>query len=105
MDFSPAPRQPLPFPTILVASRNDPYASFDTASGLAEAWGSQLVDVGRAGHINAESGLGIWEQGVALLETLLTSTTDARRTVRARRERMQAPYPQTRPDRAGDFAR
>ena len=54
-EFCPAPKQRLPFPTLLVASRNDPHSSFETSELLAEAWGSQLVDVGHLGHINAES--------------------------------------------------
>lgn len=65
--WSPIVRQPLPFASTLVASRNDPYCSFEKASALAQAWGSRLVDLGECGHINAESGLGHWPQGRALL--------------------------------------
>jgi uncharacterized protein len=68
--FGPVPLLPLPFPSILVASRNDPYASFDRAAMMARYWGSHLVDAGEAGHINAESGLGDWPQGLALLDRL-----------------------------------
>ena len=46
--FAPLPRRALPFPSLLVASRNDPYASFARAVALAEAWGSRLVDLGEA---------------------------------------------------------
>lgn len=63
-DFRPAPREKLPFPSILVASRNDPYADFAASEGLARAWGSELVDLGKAGHINAQAGLGEWSQGL-----------------------------------------
>lgn len=86
IDFRPAPLQTLPFPSILVASRNDTYASFETSRALAECWGSQLVDAGPAGHLNSESGLGVWEQGIALLETLVASAADARRAVLSRFE-------------------
>lgn len=82
--FHPLPRDRLPFPSIVVASRNDPYASFADSAELAEAWGSQLVDAGEAGHLNAQAGLGLWERGVGLLESLLASVSDARRTARAR---------------------
>jgi len=69
--FAPAPSKALPFPSLLVASRNDPYARFDRLERLARAWGSRLVDAGRCGHINAASGLGDWPAGEALLEDLI----------------------------------
>jgi uncharacterized protein len=69
--FAPAPQAALPFPSLLVASRNDRYADFARLAGLAGAWGSRLVDVGLLGHINAESDLGDWPQGLALLDRLI----------------------------------
>lgn len=63
-DFAPLPRDPLPFPSLLVASRNDPYCDFEVAADFANAWGSALVDAGEAGHINAESGHGPWPEGL-----------------------------------------
>ena len=64
-------RQPLPFPSVLVGSRNDPYCSYERAEGLGEAWGARFVDGGARGHINAESGLADWPEGHHLLHTLL----------------------------------
>ena len=69
--WSPIERKPLPFTSILVASRDDPYCSFDKAQGLATDWGAELVDAGRAGHVNADSNLGDWPAGHALLQRLL----------------------------------
>lgn len=69
--FSAAPRHALPFPSFLVASRNDPYCNFRTAHGLANDWACRFVDAGEAGHINADSGLGDWAFGENLLEQLL----------------------------------
>lgn len=69
--FAPVPLVPLPFRTRVVASRNDPYGCMDFARRCAAAWGSELVDVGRAGHINVESHLGAWPAGRALLADLL----------------------------------
>ena len=69
--WSPIALQPLPFASTLVASQNDPCCSFARAQGFAAAWGSTLVDAGAAGHINAESGLGEWPQGQALLRALI----------------------------------
>jgi uncharacterized protein len=70
-NFAPVPLAPLPFRTIVVASRTDPYIRFARATALAEHWGARLVDVGRQGHINADAGIGDWPEGHALLEELL----------------------------------
>lgn len=71
--FDPIPRVRFAFPSIVVASSNDPYADMDHARCCAKAWGSRLVEVGDAGHINASSNLGEWARGRALLEGLLQS--------------------------------
>jgi uncharacterized protein len=63
MTFGPYPREPLPFPSIVVASRNDHFGSFTAAEDIAAAWGSLFLDAGEAGHINAESGFGPWPEG------------------------------------------
>ncbi len=63
MTFGPYPRDPLPFPSMTVASRNDPFGSFEHAGDIANAWGSFLLDAGESGHINAESGHGPWPEG------------------------------------------
>ena len=68
--FAPLPSVPLPFPSILVASRNDPYGTFSFAANCARAWGCRLVDAGALGHINAQSELGDWPEGLRLLEEL-----------------------------------
>ncbi|SOZ52511.1 conserved hypothetical protein, Alpha/Beta hydrolase family of unknown function, DUF1234 [Cupriavidus taiwanensis] len=65
------PTYRLPFPTILAASRNDPWMPQRTAFSWGTLWGSELVDVGHLGHINADSGLGEWPEGLALLDTLV----------------------------------
>ena len=62
----------LPFPATLVASRDDPYCSFERARSLAMAWNCRFIDHGPAGHINAESGLGSWPEGHLLLQELTT---------------------------------
>jgi hypothetical protein len=68
--WSPIPIQKLPFKSILVGSRNDPYCSFERAQAFASAWGADFVDAGAQGHLNAESGLGAWPQGQVLLDQL-----------------------------------
>lgn len=69
--FRACPLLPLGCRSILVASRDDPYASFAFAARCARAWGSELCDVGAVGHINADSGLGDWPEGQRLLRSLL----------------------------------
>ncbi|MGV0958986.1 MAG: RBBP9/YdeN family alpha/beta hydrolase [Limnohabitans sp.] len=69
--WSPIVRQPLPFKSILVGSQNDPYCTAARAQGLARDWAARWVDGGEAGHINADTPLGDWPQGHALLQSLL----------------------------------
>jgi uncharacterized protein len=61
----------LPCPSIVVASRDDPWMSFVKAAVWAERWGSRLVDAGALGHINAESGLDDWVAGQCHLHKLV----------------------------------
>ena len=68
--FRPMPMAPLPFPTIVAASRDDPYVAFRRALEMAKAWGAELVDIGDAGHINTSAGYGEWPEGERLLQRL-----------------------------------
>lgn len=67
---SELPGEKLAFPSMVVASTNDPWMPFDRVVAWAERWGSRLTNLGRAGHINAESGFGPWPKGPALLKEL-----------------------------------
>ena len=69
----PVPRQPLPFPSIVAASRNDPLARFERVAELAEGWGSRVVDLGEVGHLNPASGYGEWPRAEGLIEVLAAS--------------------------------
>ncbi|MCT9127442.1 RBBP9/YdeN family alpha/beta hydrolase [Cupriavidus gilardii] len=83
--FGVAPLLPtfrLPFPTLVVASRNDPWMAQRTAFTWGTLWGSELHDAGSLGHINVDSGLGRWPEGLGLLGTLL-QRIDARGAGRA----------------------
>lgn len=71
--FHSLPLGRLRFPSFVVASKDDPFGSVAHAQRCAEAWGSQCVDIGSAGHINADSGLGDWPAGYALFEQWLGS--------------------------------
>ena len=70
MTFGPYPRDPLPFPSIIVGSRNDPYCGIEVAEDIAAAWGSLFVDAGEAGHINADFGLRTMARGVGRLREI-----------------------------------
>jgi len=72
-DFAPVPYQPLPYHSIVVASNNDPFCPIRTAGAYARSWGSELVRLQNAGHINVESGFGDWPLGLALLQSLTKS--------------------------------
>lgn len=68
--FDPVPLAPLPFASVVVASTDDPYGGTAFARCCAEAWGSRYEEIGARGHINAESGLGDWPQGMAWLMSM-----------------------------------
>jgi len=69
-NWRPIPRQALPFASVAVVSSDDPYCAPPRAQAMAGAWGSELLEIGARGHINGESGLGDWPEGIALLERL-----------------------------------
>ena len=71
MTFGPYPRDPLPFPSLVVASRNDPFCAHDVAEDLAASWGSLFLDGGESGHINADSGQGPWPEGILVFGKFL----------------------------------
>ena len=82
--WAPPARQRLPFRTVVVASSDDPFGALDSAARLAQDWGATFYNLGPHGHINADSGLGDWDEGHALLRALVaaasapTGTTGAR---------------------------
>lgn len=70
-DFAPVPYQPLPYRSVVVASTTDPFCPVRTAGAYARSWGSEVVRLQNAGHINFESGHGEWPLGLALLQSLM----------------------------------
>jgi uncharacterized protein len=54
------PLRPLDVEGVVISSENDPWLSSEAAVELASSWGLKLHSVGRAGHINVESGYGPW---------------------------------------------
>ncbi|WP_308621752.1 alpha/beta hydrolase [Massilia sp. Se16.2.3] len=69
--FTPIPMARLPFPSIVVASTNDEYVTRERARAFADAWGSRYLEIGDAGHVNADSGYGDWPEGERMLQDFL----------------------------------
>ena len=67
-DIDPGFRQtstePLPFPSVLVASRNGSTSDFAQTEELSYDWGAAFVDAGEAGRLDAQSGHGPWPEGL-----------------------------------------
>lgn len=63
----------IPVPMVMLASQNDPYASFDRSGFFANSLGCKLLDVGAKGHINTGAGYGYWPEGEAHLQAFLSS--------------------------------
>nr|WP_234782348.1 alpha/beta hydrolase [Sinorhizobium americanum] len=74
INFGDMPRWRLPFPSLVVGSLNDPYMSVERLRLTARYWGSALIDLGEAGHINIASGFGRWQVGYALFDLLRSSS-------------------------------
>ncbi len=64
LTFGPYRRDPLPFPSFVVASNDDPFCSLEKAEEMAASWGSVFFDAGDSGHLNHESGHGPWPEGL-----------------------------------------
>ncbi len=56
--------KPLPFPTAVVASRDDDRVSFERAKVFADAWGASFTDAGSHGHLGSAAQLGLWPFGL-----------------------------------------
>ncbi len=69
--FAPIALNKLPFPSVVVASSEDQYVTLDRAKQFATAWGSEFVNIGPAGHINAASGHGPWPEGLAMFRNFI----------------------------------
>jgi predicted alpha/beta hydrolase family esterase len=52
------PQRRLPVMSTVVASQTDPWMSVASAQRWAQRWGANWINLGDAGHINAEAGFG-----------------------------------------------
>ncbi len=62
--FGPMILQKLPFPSLVIGSRDDDRVSFERAQAFASAWGARFVDAGSLGHIGSAAKLGLWPFGL-----------------------------------------
>ncbi len=63
------PEDPLPSgKNIMITSRNDPWLSPERTRYWAKRWGCSMINLGNAGHINADSGYGPWPFLLELLD-------------------------------------
>ncbi|MEK8031041.1 alpha/beta hydrolase [Ideonella sp. DXS29W] len=70
--WRPTIRRPLPFPALVAYSDNDPFSGASSSREITAAWGAASHACGPRGHLNAESGLGDWPAGRAMLIGLAT---------------------------------
>ena len=66
--FAPITLQKINFKTIVVTSSDDIWVTLERATYFADCWGSELINLGNAGHINVASGHTNWEEGLQLLK-------------------------------------
>ncbi|WP_119155538.1 RBBP9/YdeN family alpha/beta hydrolase [Caldimonas tepidiphila] len=70
-NWRPMRRPRLPFAATVLASSDDPYCELARAAGLAADWGADFVALGPRGHLNGDSGLGDWPEGLQMLRALV----------------------------------
>ncbi|MGM9476619.1 RBBP9/YdeN family alpha/beta hydrolase [Pedobacter sp. GSP4] len=68
--FDHVPLDRINFKTIVVASSDDEWVSLERAKYFAGCWGSEFINIGNAGHINADAGFGQWPEGLEILKKL-----------------------------------
>ena len=64
-------RASLPWPSVVIASRNDPEGAYDAVAALAADWGAELIDAGESGGLDAKSGHGPWPEGLMRLAAFI----------------------------------
>ena len=77
------PQAPLPIPSAILASENDPWMRLESARGWSRIWRSQFINLGAVGHINVEAGFGPLPQAKTLVELMIQRVERQRRPERA----------------------
>lgn len=71
--FSPMPQLKLPFPSVMIASENDPYISSAELKKWTGVLGGDFISVGEREHIGTAAKLEYWEEGQGLFEDFVGS--------------------------------
>lgn len=77
------PRRGLGIPLTVVGSDNDPWMPAASAQDWAHHWGARFHNLGRAGHINVDSGFGPWPWARFKVDQLIRDQQRQRRLERA----------------------
>lgn len=80
---SKLPQSQLDIPSVLLASETDPWMKFESACDWARVWGSQIINLGDAGHINTEAGFGPLPPAKTLVAQMVQRLERERRIDRA----------------------
>jgi len=65
---------PLPFKVIAALSSDDPYSALGRGRLFAQKFGARIEEIGNRGHINHESGLSDWAQGMVWVDELAANS-------------------------------
>lgn len=65
------PQDFLPVPATMIASNDDPWMTEHKAAYWALLWGTDYLRIKQVGHINSDSNLGLWPEGVRQLHQLV----------------------------------
>jgi predicted alpha/beta hydrolase family esterase len=65
------PQDFLPVPATVIASSDDPWMTEHKAAYWALLWGTDYLRIKQVGHINSDSNLGLWPEGVRQLQQLV----------------------------------
>lgn len=72
------PQEFLPVPAQVVASSDDPWMTENKAAYWSLLWGADYLRIKNVGHINSQSNLGFWSEGVNLLHQLVRKARQQR---------------------------
>ena len=75
------PLSSLSVPAKLIASSNDPWLTESKAAYFALQWGADFLRLKNVGHINSESNLGVWPEGLWELQQLIRQAKRRERSV------------------------
>jgi predicted alpha/beta hydrolase family esterase len=74
--FIPIQQVKLNFTALVVSSTNDPWVTSERARFFSRKWNADFISIGKAGHINANSGFGNWKEVYSLLDFTINKQKD-----------------------------